>query len=64
MLYRVYIIQSTAGRFYIGHTDDVARRLNDHNSGKSNWTKGKGAWALVWTSEAMSLFDARKFENA
>jgi putative endonuclease len=63
MLYRVYITQSTAGRFYIGLADDVARRLNDHNSGASTWTRHKGPWVLRWTSEAMSLSEARKLEN-
>jgi putative endonuclease len=63
MNYKVYVIQNPAGKRYIGITDDVNRRLLDHNSGVSQWTKGKGPWSLVWTSEAMSLSDARRFEN-
>ena len=61
--YHVYVIQNDEGRFYIGMTDDVIRRLNDHNTGVSIWTKPRGPWALVWTSEAMSLSEARKLEN-
>jgi predicted GIY-YIG superfamily endonuclease len=63
MNYKVYVIQNPAGKRYIGISDDVNRRLLDHNSGVSQWTKGKGPWSLVWTSKAMSLSDARRFEN-
>ena len=62
-VYRVYVIQNTKGRFYIGMTDDTIRRLNDHNSGVSVWTENRGPWTLRWTSEAMSLSEARKLEN-
>ncbi len=63
MSYRVYVIQNTTGKFYIGLSEDVTHRLNDHNSGASTWTRHKGPWILRWTSEAMSLSDARKLEN-
>lgn len=31
--YKVYVIQNEELRFYIGLSDDVERRLQDHNSG-------------------------------
>src|SRR6266542_2940094 len=61
--YRVYVLQNREGKFYVGLSDDVARRIEQHNSGSSRWTKGKGPWKLVWQSEYLSLTDARKFEN-
>ena len=61
--YRVYVIRNPAGCFYIGLSEDVENRLRQHNDGESRWSKGKGPWRLAWTSEAMSLSDARKFEN-
>jgi hypothetical protein len=30
---------------------------------ESHWTKGRGSWGTAWQSEALSLTDARKFEN-
>jgi predicted GIY-YIG superfamily endonuclease len=63
MVYRVYVIQSESGKFYIGLSEDVAERLAQHNSGVSKWTRGKGPWKLAWSSEEMSLGDARKLEN-
>jgi putative endonuclease len=62
--YRVYVIQNREQRFYIGISDDVSRRIDQHNSGTSRWTKGKGPWALCWTSDELSLSDARRLENA
>jgi putative endonuclease len=44
-------------------SDDVHRRLHQHNSGVSQWTRSRGPWILAWTSEALLLSDARKLEN-
>ena len=63
MTYQVYVIENSAGKLYIGLSEDVHHRLTQHNAGDSLWTKGKGPWALIWTSEAMSLTEARKLEN-
>jgi len=61
--YRVYVLQNPTGKFYVGISDDVPRRLYDHNGGKSRWTKGKGPWRLVWQSAILSLSDARQLES-
>jgi putative endonuclease len=60
--YRVYVIQNREGKFYIGLSDDVDRRIEQHNIGDSRWTSGKGPWVLMWQSEDMNLSDARKLE--
>ena len=60
--YRVYVLQNREGKFYVGLSDDVARRIEQHNSGFSRWTKGKGPWKLVWQSESLNLSEARKLE--
>jgi putative endonuclease len=61
--YRVYVLRNPEGRFYIGVSDDVERRLHEHNTGVSQWTKNRGPWAVVWRSDAMLLGEARKLEN-
>ena len=63
-VYRVYVIQDPEGKFYVGFSEDVEKRLNQHNTGISKWTRKRGPWTLRWTSEAMSITDARKLENA
>ena len=51
-MYYVYIIESsTSGIFYKGSTSDYKRRLSEHNEGKSEYTKGKGVWKLVFVQE-------------
>ena len=59
----MYVIQNSEGKFYIGISENVEIRVAQHNDGVSKWTKGKGPWALRWTSEAMSIGEARKMEN-
>jgi len=62
VIYRVYAIQNREGKFYVGLTDDVDRRVDQHNAGVSKWTRGKGPWRLIWQSEEMNLSSARKLE--
>ena len=62
-MYRVYILRNPSGRHYIGLTDDVPRRVRQHNRGVSTWTRQRGPWSLVWQSENSSLSEARKLEN-
>jgi putative endonuclease len=61
--YQVYVLLNLHGRFYIGLSDDVGRRVSQHNSGVSQWTASRGPWKLVWSSDSLSLSDARKLEN-
>jgi len=47
----VYIIKNSQGRYYIGSTFDIEKRLYYHNSGKNRSTKEKGPWVLVYKEE-------------
>ena len=60
MPFFVYILCSdTTGRYYIGHTDNIQRRLSQHNDpnyqGSLHTKRHKGPWKCVY-SEA---FDTR-----
>jgi len=61
--YRVYVLENTTGRRYIGISDNPSRRLEQHNAGISRWAKAHRPWRLIWTSDEMPLGDARRFEN-
>jgi hypothetical protein len=37
--YNVYILRNPAGKLYIGMTEHLQKRLADHNSGISTWTR-------------------------
>ena len=60
----VYVLWSVSRkRFYIGVSENPERRLREHNSGVSRWTRGKGPWVKVWQRSFPSLSEARRFEN-
>jgi putative endonuclease len=61
--YQVYVLRNRNGRFYIGLSENVRVRVQQHNEGVSKWTRSHRPWNLVWTSKPMSLSDARKLEN-
>ncbi|HEY3761063.1 MAG TPA: GIY-YIG nuclease family protein [Verrucomicrobiae bacterium] len=53
-MYWVYILQNPVGRFYIGHTDNLAVRLANHNrtdKTAGHYTRKNGPWVLVWSEE-------------
>lgn len=48
-MYYVYILQSKVDRsYYIGATQDLKRRLKEHNSGNSKFTSTKMPYILKW----------------
>jgi len=62
-MYYVYILKSeTENKLYYGYTNDLRRRLNEHNSGKSFSTKNKTPWKLVYYEAYFSEKDARHRE--
>ena len=70
MKYSVYVLQNPAGRFYIGQTDDLERRLIQHNSGtgeKSKYTIKHGPWEKVWweehTDRSSAMLRARQIKS-
>ena len=46
-MYYVYVIRGPK-QFYIGSTNDLRRRLREHNENKSFATKNRGPWRLVY----------------
>jgi len=58
-MYKVYVLKSkVAKKSYIGFTDNLERRLAEHNSGKSSYTSKFSPWEIIHVEE----FD--KFEKA
>ncbi len=61
--YYTYIIESKInGRWYIGHTNNLQRRSEEHNSGENKSNKAKGPWKIIFLREFNSNLDANKFE--
>ncbi|MGK9476555.1 GIY-YIG nuclease family protein [Melioribacter sp. OK-6-Me] len=54
-----YIIFSPSkNRFYVGSTNDINRRLTEHNSGQSKSTNSGKPWKLVFFKEFTSRSEA------
>ncbi len=61
--YSVYVSQSKNGRYYIGITEDINKRLKQHNTGISKWTKRYKNWRLVYKEDNYTLSEALKREK-
>ena len=63
-MFTVYAIQSQIdNRIYVGFTENIERRLREHNSGKTVSTKGYKPWKLIYTETAKDRLEARRREK-
>jgi len=64
MPYFIYILQSKKdGSYYVGSTQDLDSRLERHNQGRSQYTKSKRPWQLLYSEEHPDRSTAIKREN-
>ena len=59
----VYILKDDKCRFYVGSTNDIDRRLYQHNKGFTQTTKRMSVPVLVLKQEYETLQIARKVEK-
>jgi predicted GIY-YIG superfamily endonuclease len=61
----VYVLRSVRNptRYYVGLTSDVRRRLEQHNSGESQYTRELRPWQLVVSLEFSKASSAVAFER-
>ncbi len=63
-MFYTYILQSvTTKRWYTGSTNDLRKRFNEHNSGKSGYTKTRGPYKLIYYEACLNDEDARSREK-
>ena len=63
MWYYTYVIRSIKdGKLYTGFTNDLQKRLRQHNEGKGGWTKGKGPYQPIYFEACVNTEDARSRE--
>ena len=59
----MYVLKSSVdGELYVGSTNDLKRRLREHNTGKSFSTSRRGPFELVYYEAYKNLQDARERE--
>ena len=50
MAFHTYILRSrSSGRFYIGHTENLIKRIFEHNNNRTTSIKNRGPWELFYS---------------
>ena len=63
-MYIIYVIKSEVdNRLYVGFTENIERRIKEHNSGKTRSTKGYIPWVIVYKEEINERSLARQREK-
>ena len=63
MFYYTYVLKSKKdGKIYTGYTQDLRKRLNQHNKGLSTYTKGRGPFILIYYEGCLLESKARSRE--
>ena len=62
--YYVYVLRSMMdATLYVGMSEDVVKRLDEHNRGKSQFTKAHQPWELIYSELVGTRELARKREK-
>lgn len=63
-MFFVYILQSQSDKsYYTGYTEDLEKRLKDHNQGVVTYTSSKRPYRLVWHCAFKEKSKAIAFEK-
>lgn len=55
----VYVLESEADKsWYIGYTNNLEKRLIEHNKGQSYYTKRKTPWMAIYYEVSFNKYDA------
>jgi len=62
-MHYVYILKNLAGRYYIGQTTDIRRRIEEHNHGKTKSIRSRGPFKLIYKESFDTRAEAIKRER-
>ena len=63
MAWTVYVLQNASGAHYVGMSEDVRRRLKEHNAGRVKSTKSGRPWTILLEERVGGRKDARTRER-
>ncbi|CAM3034059.1 tRNA (cytidine/uridine-2'-O-)-methyltransferase TrmJ [Sphingomonas antarctica] len=64
MSFWTYILRCSDGRFYVGHTDDLEKRVAEHQSGVfEGFTHSRRPVELVWSEYFQTRYEALEIER-
>ena len=58
-----YMLRCADGSYYIGHTDDIEKRVREHQEGASLYTADRRPVRLVWMEEFQTRPEAKEIES-
>ena len=62
-MYSIYVLLSVNyGTRYVGSTENVQKRVKEHNGGKVRYTKGRKPWKVIYKESFSTLSEARQRE--
>ncbi len=63
-MFYTYVIKSKkSNKLYTGSTNNLRKRLNQHNEKKPTWTKNYAPWILIYYEACLNKEDARSREK-
>ncbi len=62
-MWYVYLLQNEQGRWYIGSTNNIQKRILSHNTRKNIATKHWAPWKLIYCEISLVREDARAREK-
>jgi putative endonuclease len=63
-MFTLYILYSASlDRYYIGYTNSMERRLNEHNRKKGKYTDIGIPWVVVYTEQYLTKMEAMNREK-
>lgn len=63
MAHYVYLLKNKHGKQYVGQTENINSRLNQHNEGSVTATKSRKPWQIEWFCGFRSKRQAIIFEK-
>ena len=64
MPFHFYVLRSElTGRFYVGHTENLTRRIFEHNNNRTQSIKNRGPWTLFYSEEYATRSEAAQRER-
>lgn len=63
-MFTTYILHNTVtSRSYIGSTNDLSRRVEEHNRGQTRSTKTKGKWVVIYEERFKTSLESKRRER-
>jgi putative endonuclease len=63
-MFYVYVLKNPANRLYIGSTENLEKRVKQHQEGGARWTSTHRPWELVYSETYLTRAEAMKRERA